>query len=174
MDKPQKRNYCPKLDEGSVPLLVVRCETRRSSVKRTSKELISERFDAGSYLDIAGRREMLSQCLPLYSCISTPPSLSSHHHHYHHHHRYPHRYQSLFSVYGNFRPSFWLFSTNDRVGISEGPSQNEVFFCSHMERVFVLVRGEQANISFTGTRGWQSQGFKAWYIAEQTAITGIF
>lgn len=43
-----------------------------------------------------------------------------------------------------------------------------------MEGVFVLIRGNQADISFTATRGWQNQGFKARYIAEQTAITGIF
>ncbi|XP_067024678.1 uncharacterized protein [Acropora muricata] len=83
---------------------------------------------------------------------------------------------AIWIFFEEFSLSFYNYefpycSANDRVGISEGPSQNEVFFCSHMEGVFVLVRGEQANISFTGTRGWQRQGFKAWYIAEQTAIT---
>lgn len=63
VDKPQKSDSYHKLDEGSVFLLVVRCEKRRSSGKRSSTELIPERYDAESYLDVAGRREMLSQCL---------------------------------------------------------------------------------------------------------------
>ena len=58
VDKPQKSDSYHKLDEGSVFLLVVRCEKRRSSGNRSSTELIPERYDAESYLDIAGRREM--------------------------------------------------------------------------------------------------------------------
>ena len=80
---------------ASVLLLVVRCEKRRNSGKRTSKELIPERYDAGFYLDIAEGREMLSQCLSWSSCISTPPSLASHHHD---HHPHPHRFHPLFMV----------------------------------------------------------------------------
>ncbi|XP_074632006.1 uncharacterized protein LOC141890434 isoform X2 [Acropora palmata] len=83
---------------------------------------------------------------------------------------------AIWIFFEEFRLSFYNYespycSANDRVGITEGPSQNEVFFCNHMEGVFVLIRGNRADISFTATRGWQNQGFKAWYIAEQTAIT---
>ncbi|XP_074632022.1 scavenger receptor cysteine-rich domain-containing protein DMBT1-like isoform X2 [Acropora palmata] len=83
---------------------------------------------------------------------------------------------AIWIFFEEFRLSFYNYespycSANDGVGITEGPSQNEVFFCNHMEGVFVLIRGNRADISFTATRGWQNQGFKARYIAEQTAIT---
>ncbi|XP_068682562.1 uncharacterized protein [Montipora foliosa] len=101
---------------------------------------------------------------------------------------YPCRYGGIQECSWSIRPteptsSIWIFfrefslsfhnyefsycSSNDRVGIKEGPNQNEVFFCNHMDEVYVLVRGNEVDVSFIANKHWQGQGFEAWYVAEQ-------